>query len=586
MTTPAKQTSAQFAPLGTVNAPADWNIPTNIVLSPSIVFAHFDGTAAAGSFVPTLQILSDSGHVVAEIPQDVTVAAGSSCEATWAPFLKSAAQATAAGTSPPGTGGTLWLTGGYKGAVYAPGSLLAYYRLGAAPNTLIDQVTNPAAVNLIKHSGAVSGSSVTGPPQIADGNDAYNLAALATQDGDYFVIPSGANKFANITADWSLSLWVWPSSAQPGLNSFPSRLNQAGIFWDRNDQGSSNLAGWALQADYDSGAGYGGVNVGLGLVPSGQDTYAIGPVTLTAGGDPAKAASWYHVAISHSLGANTTRLYVNGALVGSYIGLGFDWYQSPGGGSIFLGGYGLGVGFPSNFSSTNQQRGFVGTIDEVAVFTKVLSQSDVLLLYDGSGLDSDTGRWISTGYGAGAPVGTGAIDTAQLADQAVTTAKIADSAVTSAKIADGTIVAADISATLKPSGSAGAGVEALRALGTTASTATAGNDARLFASVALAYSASITPNTASGLWQTITVTTATAFTINAPTNPPAATATQELVIEIFNNSGGAMGAVTWNAAFVLTGGAFTNPATGKRRYIAFQWNGANWIEQNRAAADY
>lgn len=93
MTTPAKQTSAQFAPLGTVSAPADWNIPSNIVLSPSVVFAHFDGSAAAGSFVPTLQILSDSGHVVAEIPQDVTVAAGSSCEATWAPFLKTAAAA-------------------------------------------------------------------------------------------------------------------------------------------------------------------------------------------------------------------------------------------------------------------------------------------------------------------------------------------------------------------------------------------------------------------------------------------------------------------------------------------------------------
>lgn len=88
MTTPAKQTSAQFAPLGTVSAPADWNIPSNIVLSPSVVFAHFDGTSATGSFVPTLQILSDSGHVVAEIPQDVTVAAGASCEATWAPFLR------------------------------------------------------------------------------------------------------------------------------------------------------------------------------------------------------------------------------------------------------------------------------------------------------------------------------------------------------------------------------------------------------------------------------------------------------------------------------------------------------------------
>jgi hypothetical protein len=46
-------------------------------------------------------------------------------------------------------------------------------------------------------------------------------------------------------------------------------------------------------------------------------------------------------------------------------------------------------------------------------------------------------------------------------------------------IAAGAVGATEISAALKPSGSAAAGTEALRALGTTASTAAAGNDARL-----------------------------------------------------------------------------------------------------------
>ncbi len=100
------------------------------------------------------------------------------------------------------------------------------------------------------------------------------------------------------------------------------------------------------------------------------------------------------------------------------------------------------------------------------------------------------------------------------------------------------------------------------------------------------YSASITPNAAAGPWQTITVTNATAFTINAPTNPPDSTHNQELTIEILNSSGGVMGAVTWNAAFVLVGGAFTNPANTKKRFIEFSWNGASWIETSRAGADY
>jgi hypothetical protein len=100
------------------------------------------------------------------------------------------------------------------------------------------------------------------------------------------------------------------------------------------------------------------------------------------------------------------------------------------------------------------------------------------------------------------------------------------------------------------------------------------------------YSSSITPDAHAGPWQTITVTNTTAFTINAPTNPPLSTRTAGLVIEILNSSGGTMGAITWNAAFILVGGAFTNPANTKKRYIRFQWNGANWVEMNRASADY
>jgi len=82
--------------------------------------------------------------------------------------------------------------------------------------------------------------------------------------------------------------------------------------------------------------------------------------------------------------------------------------------------------------------------------------------------------------------------------------------------------------------------------------------------VAPAYSASITPDASLGDWQTIVVTNGTAFTINAPTNPPNTAHTQDLTVEISNTSGGALGAITWNAAFKLVGGAFTNPATGKQ----------------------
>jgi len=100
------------------------------------------------------------------------------------------------------------------------------------------------------------------------------------------------------------------------------------------------------------------------------------------------------------------------------------------------------------------------------------------------------------------------------------------------------------------------------------------------------YSASITPDASQGVWQTITVTNGTAFTINAPTNTPDSSHTKELAIEVVNSSGGAMGAITWNAAFVFTNGAFVNPANTKKRHVRFEWNGSNWIETARALADY
>lgn len=88
-----------------------------------------------------------------------------------------------------------------------------------------------------------------------------------------------------------------------------------------------------------------------------------------------------------------------------------------------------------------------------------------------------------------------------------------------------------------------------------------------------------------GNMATVTVTDGTAFQINNPTNNPVAGG-QYFTFEIFNNSGGAMGAITWqNGLYKLTGGGFTNPANGKRRFITFQYDNANWYEICRSQND-
>lgn len=76
-------------------------------------------------------------------------------------------------------------------------------------------------------------------------------------------------------------------------------------------------------------------------------------------------------------------------------------------------------------------------------------------------------------------IGTGEVGTNELADNAVTNAKMADNSVGATEIINGSVTSAELASALFPSQGAGASAEALRALGTGAANAAAGNDSRL-----------------------------------------------------------------------------------------------------------
>jgi hypothetical protein len=94
------------------------------------------------------------------------------------------------------------------------------------------------------------------------------------------------------------------------------------------------------------------------------------------------------------------------------------------------------------------------------------------------------------------------------------------------------------------------------------------------------YAPSITFDAATGGTFIVTVTDNVNFTINAPVNGEIS---QRMLVVIRNTSGGAMGAITWNAAFKKT--AFTNPANAFSRSIQYVFDGTNWVEFSRGAAD-
>lgn len=96
-----------------------------------------------------------------------------------------------------------------------------------------------------------------------------------------------------------------------------------------------------------------------------------------------------------------------------------------------------------------------------------------------------------------------------------------------------------------------------------------------------------TPDLSKGGGQLV-VGTAAAFQIANPINVPAGDiAGWEMQLCIVNTSGGALGAITGDTQYRLSGAAFPTPATGNRWYITFTNVGTQvapiWSETGRSA---
>jgi len=98
------------------------------------------------------------------------------------------------------------------------------------------------------------------------------------------------------------------------------------------------------------------------------------------------------------------------------------------------------------------------------------------------------------------------------------------------------------------------------------------------------YGVTVAIDAAAANWFTAGVTNSTAFTISSPVNPANG---QQITITIANQSGGAMGTITWNPAFKLS--AWTNPANGFNRSITFGYSSGGtlngWYELSRTTSD-
>jgi hypothetical protein len=82
--------------LGESDAPLTYTVPPSFSFTLMGVRASFDGGGAAGAFLPCVQLVSDSGQIMAQTIGSA-VAAGGSADVTFAPFLKGTTTASGDG---------------------------------------------------------------------------------------------------------------------------------------------------------------------------------------------------------------------------------------------------------------------------------------------------------------------------------------------------------------------------------------------------------------------------------------------------------------------------------------------------------
>lgn len=74
----------------TAASPLDYTVPGSQEILIKSLFASFDGSGSASSFIPAVQVIAPGGHVAGTYLQNGQVAAGGSADASWFPGMNGA----------------------------------------------------------------------------------------------------------------------------------------------------------------------------------------------------------------------------------------------------------------------------------------------------------------------------------------------------------------------------------------------------------------------------------------------------------------------------------------------------------------
>ena len=260
----------QILPGGQSSAPFTYTVPASSEFDLLAVRAVFDGTGAAGAFLPAIQIFSDAGVLMAQTFAS-SVAAGTSADATFAPFL---ASEEAGGGAFVFSYDTLILSLGVD----------AFYKL--------DEVSGSTAHDSSGNGHNISATTTT--PTWASAISPLGTPAPLFGAAQSFGGPAATLRYLpNLAGDFTICGWI------QAVTEAVADTMYVGIQGDVPTVGGR---GWGLNLNY---AGTPVQRTEHGYVGDGA-----GGAHDIAGNSQYSKSVWYHLALRHS--GTTWTLWVNG----------------------------------------------------------------------------------------------------------------------------------------------------------------------------------------------------------------------------------------------------------------------------------
>ena len=219
--------------------------------------------------------------------------------------------------------------------------------------------------NLISHwkldessgnaADSAGSNTLTNNGTVTYGAGALNNAANNMQSGKYLSITDGSQSGLDLTSDFTFSMWLMPNTLSSGssytlISKGNIIVSEAYLIYYTNQSGTYKMD-FRISSDGTSAA---------------DDQITLSGALSTV--------AWSHLVFTYKASTHTVECYVNGTSVGTAS------TNTPTSIANCNADFRLGGGY--NFNNTGPYDPYVGKMDEVTVWSRVITSAEVTTLYN------------------------------------------------------------------------------------------------------------------------------------------------------------------------------------------------------------